>query len=145
MIKAYLDTNVFITALQFGKTNSAKLINMSGKFMSLYTGVICEYLLEEIKDYYEKQNSRDHANKVVFFIKNLNLKTLSNLTVDMEKESYSSLITDADDLPHITAAIIEDCDYFVHLTQNTENSFSIFFTVFCFLFCFLWHSRLLPE
>lgn len=110
MIKAYLDSNVFIFGLK-DKTNSSQVLELAldGKIEV----VISDYLIEEVRENIIRRFDKEIYSKL--------LKTITKIPfkVNIYKAEITNTILEVgnivnkDDAPHICAYIQDKADYFV--------------------------------
>ena len=81
--------------------------------------VVSQQVLEEIKGYVARNYSSDVANKYLYQVKNIPLlNTVPTEKIVPAMDSFAGLVTDKDDLPHVTACILEDCNVFVTIDRK---------------------------
>lgn len=117
MIKAFLDTNAFIVSLENAYSNSRLVVRAA--IGSGFVSVVSQQVLEEVKGYVARNYSQNFANSYLYSINSIPLlKVVSAEKIKPSLSAYKNLVTDKDDLPHITACLLEDCDYFVTINRK---------------------------
>lgn len=117
MIKAFLDTNVFIVSLENTQTNSHLIVKAA--IASNFISVISEPLLDELKEYVLRNHGTNTADEYLYQIKTIPLlKIIPAYKITNNQEKYSKLVSDKYDLPHITTCLMEKCNCFVTLNRK---------------------------
>ena len=117
MIKAFLDTNVFIISLEKAHSNSRKIVRAA--IASHFISVVSVQVLEEVKGYSERNYSRNFAKDYAYQIQSIpTLKVVQSGQITPFLESHKQLVSDKDDLPHIIACLVEECDCFVTINRK---------------------------
>ena len=112
MIKAYLDTNIFLIYLEKELTNSRLVINAAED--GLFIPVVSFHTFQEVTHNLRSRKNKDVASWMQIFIWSiLGLTVVQKKDIDRSIEDLSDLVDDKDDLPHICAYIAGNCDYFV--------------------------------
>ena len=112
MIKAYLDTNIFLFYLEKDITNSKLVINAAegGQFIAL----VSFHTFQEVTHNLKTRRSKDLASWMRIFIWSIKgLTIIHKKEIDSLTEKFTDLVDDKDDLPHVCAYFAGDCDYFV--------------------------------
>ncbi|HDN65676.1 MAG TPA: PIN domain-containing protein [Methanosarcinales archaeon] len=112
MIKAYLDTNIFLTYLNVETSNSELVIELADQ--GAYTAVISFHTTNELMHNIKSRYPKNVAGWMFAFIWSIHgIQFVQKEEIDALKGLYSDLITDMDDVPHIHAYFARECDYFV--------------------------------
>ena len=112
MIKAYLDTNIFLFYLEKDISNSKLVINLAVK--GLFIPVVSFHTFQEIGHNLKSRKSKDLASWMRIFIWSINgLTVIQKNEIDQIIEKFVELVDDKDDLPHICGYFVGNCDYFV--------------------------------
>jgi len=112
MLRAYLDTNVYVRGLLYLDTKSATVLEEAIK--GRFTVVQSDYLYDEVVRWFKTNKGKDWAGKARLFM----LTVPRGVTVTKSEWSLflnecKSYVSDTDDLPHICAYFSTDCDYFI--------------------------------
>jgi predicted nucleic acid-binding protein len=112
LIKAYLDTNIFLFYLEKDLNNSRLVINAAED--GVFAPVVSFHTFKEVTHNLKSRKSKDLASWMQIFI-----WSIKGLTVIQKKEidklipKFEDLVDDKDDLPHICGYFAGNCDYFV--------------------------------
>lgn len=125
MIKAYLDTNIFLIYIEEDISNSKILINIVAD--GLFIPVVSFHTFKEVIHNLKSRKSKDLASWMQIFIWSIHgLTIIQKKEIDTLTEKYVDLVDDKDDLPHICSYFARNCDYFVttnrRLTQMKIKS-----------------------
>jgi len=119
-LRVYLDSNVFIFGKERQNSNSRVILDLveEGKV----NPVVSYLTLEELREYFTKMYGRETAVDEVYYIISLpNLEVVSRDQVKKRITEYKGVVPDKD-LPHLTAAIIAEVDYFVTYNRHFIES-----------------------
>lgn len=112
MIKAYLDTNIFLFYLEKDISNSKLVINLAEE--GLFIPVVSFHTFQEIGYNLKSRKSKDLASWMRIFIWSINgLTVIQKKEIDQHIKKFEKLVDDKDDLPHICGYFAGDCDYFI--------------------------------
>ena len=125
MIRAYLDTNIFLIYLEEEISNSKIVINIAED--SLFIPVVSFQTFKEITHNIKSRRSKDLASWMQIFIWSIqDLTIIQKKEIDQVSDKFVDLVDDKDDLPHICSYFAGNCDYFVttnrRLTQMKIKS-----------------------
>ncbi|MFW9874165.1 MAG: PIN domain-containing protein [Candidatus Thorarchaeota archaeon] len=125
MIRAYLDTNIFLIYLEEEISNSEIVINTAED--SLFLPVVSFHTFKEVTHNLKSRRSKDLASWMQIFIWSIQgLTVIQKKEIDQLIDKYIDLVDDKDDLPHICSYFAGNCDYFVtanrRLTQMKIKS-----------------------
>ena len=125
MIRAYLDTNIFLIYLEEEISNSKIVINIAED--GLFIPVVSFHTFKEITHNLKSRKSKDLASWMQIFIWSIqDLTIIQKKEIDQLGEKFVDLVDDKDDLPHIHSYFAGNCDYFVttnrRLTQMKIKS-----------------------
>jgi predicted nucleic acid-binding protein len=116
-MKAYLDTNIFITMLHYPGSSSAKIISACGK--GAFIPVVSEYGISEILENTKRNLGKDIAGSLRALIFSLpGLLIVKDVEIKGSLEKYRRSVVDADDVPHIAAYFHANCDVFVTINRK---------------------------
>ncbi|MDI6859374.1 MAG: PIN domain-containing protein [Methanocellales archaeon] len=112
MLRAYLDTNVYVRGLLYPDTKSAMVLEEVAR--GTFTVIQSDYLYDEVIRWFKTNKGKDWAGRARLFM----LTVPRGMTVTKPKWSLfldkcKSYVSDTDDLPHICAYFSTDYDYFV--------------------------------
>ncbi len=112
MIKAYLDTNIFLTYLNVETSNSELVIELADQ--GAYAAVVSFHTINELMHNIKSRYPKNVAGWMFAFIWSIHgIQFVQKEEMDALKGLYSDLIADVDDVPHIHAYFAHECDYFV--------------------------------
>ena len=125
MIRAYLDTNIFLIYLEEEISNSKIVISIAED--GLFIPVVSFHTFKEITHNLKSRKSKDLASWMQIFIWSIkNLTIIQKKDIDQLDGKFIDLVDDKDDLPHICSYFAGKCDYFVttnlRLTQMKIKS-----------------------
>jgi predicted nucleic acid-binding protein len=125
LIRAYLDTNIFLIYLEEEISNSKIVINIAED--GLFIPVVSFHTFKEITHNLKSRKSKDLASWMQIFIWSIQgLTIIQKKEIDQLGEKFVDLVDDKDDLPHICSYFAGNCDYFVttnrRLTQMKIKS-----------------------
>jgi predicted nucleic acid-binding protein len=116
-MRAYLDTNIFISMLHFPDSSSSRIISACGR--GEFVPVVSEYGIAEIIENVKRNLGKDIAGsmrELIFSIPGLMVVEDSDIKDTLD--DYKGLVTDMDDIPHIAAYFQARCDVFVTLNRR---------------------------
>lgn len=117
MIKAYLDTNIFLTYLNVETSNSELVIELADQ--GAYAAVVSFHTINELMHNIKSRYPKNVAGWMFAFIWSIHgIQFVQKEEIDALKGLYSNLIADVDDAPHIHAYLAYECDYFVTTDQR---------------------------
>lgn len=112
MIRAYLDTNIFLIYLEEEISNSKIVINIAED--GLFIPVVSFHTFKEVTHNLKSRKSKDLASWMQIFIWSIQgLTVIQKKEIDQLREKYVDLVDDNDDVPHICSYFAGNCDYFV--------------------------------
>jgi len=112
LIRAYLDTNIFLIYLEEEISNSKIVINIAED--GLFIPVVSFHTFKEVTHNLKSRKSKDLASWMQIFIWSIQgLTVIQKKEIDQLREKYVDLVDDNDDVPHICSYFAENCDYFV--------------------------------
>ena len=112
MIKAYLDTNIFLIFLEEEISNSELVIEAVNE--GLFIPVVSFHTFKEIMHNLKSRYSKDTASWMRTLIWTMQgLHIVRKEEIDTIEDKYGDLVDDEDDLPHVSAYFASRCDYFV--------------------------------
>jgi predicted nucleic acid-binding protein len=125
LIRAYLDTNIFLIYLEEKISNSKIVINIAED--GLFIPVVSFHTFKEVTHNLKSRKSKDIASWMQIFIWSIQgLTVIQKKEIDQLSEKFIDLVDDKDDLPHISSYFAGNCDYFVttnrRLTQMKIKS-----------------------
>ena len=125
MIRAYLDTNIFLIYLEEEISNSNIVINTAED--GLFIPVVSFHTFKEVTHNLKSRKSKDLASWMQIFIWSIQgLTVIQKKEIDQLIDKFIDLVDDKDDLPHICSYFAGNCDYFVttnrRLTQMKIKS-----------------------
>lgn len=112
LIKAYLDTNIFLIFLEEEISNSELVIEAAND--GLFIPVVSFHTFKEVMHNLKSRYSKDTASwmrTLIWTMQGLNI--VRKEEIDTIKDNYRDLVDDEDDLPHVNAYFTSKCDYFV--------------------------------
>ncbi len=111
-MRAYLDTSVFLTSIEVPKSNSRLLLT---KHYKKFEAVISYHVLEELRENLKREYGRNFVGYQLFLLREvLKLEVMPHDSIPIhELEKYRHLVSDPDDLPHIAAYSLSNCEIFV--------------------------------
>ncbi|UCF09041.1 MAG: PIN domain-containing protein [Thermoplasmata archaeon] len=112
MIKAYLDTNIFLIFLEEEISNSELVIEAANE--GLFIPVVSFHTFKEVMHNLKSRCSKDTASwmrTLIWTIRGLNI--VGKEEIDAIGDMYRELVDDEDDLPHVNAYFASECSYFV--------------------------------
>jgi predicted nucleic acid-binding protein len=112
LIKAFLDTNVFLVFLEEEISNSELVIEACSE--GLFIPVVSFHTFKEVMHNLKSRYSKDTASwmrTLIWTMRGLHL--VGKEEIDTIKDKYRDLVDDEDDLPHVNSYLISKCDYFV--------------------------------
>ena len=112
MIKAYLDTNIFLIFLEEEISNSELVIEAANE--GLFIPVVSFHTFKEIMHNIKSRYSKDTASwmrTLIWTMQGLNI--VRKEEIDSIGDMYRELVDDVDDIPHINAYFASKCSYFV--------------------------------
>jgi predicted nucleic acid-binding protein len=119
LIKAYIDTNIFLIYLDEEVSNSKIVISAAED--GLFIPVVSFHTFKEVTHNLKSRKSKDLASWMQIFIWSIHgLTVIQKKEIDKLLDKYISLVEDKDDLPHICGYIAGNCDLFV--TTNRRLS-----------------------
>jgi predicted nucleic acid-binding protein len=121
LIRAYLDTNIFLIYLEVARSNSKLVVNIAEE--GLFSPVVSFHTFKEVAHNLKSRKSKDLASWMRMFIWSIqDLTVVQKDEIDQISENITVLVTDKDDLPHVCSYFVGNCDYFVttnrRLTQQ---------------------------
>ncbi len=112
MIKAYLDTNIFLVFLEEEISNSELVIEAASE--GLFIPVVSFHTFKEVMHNLKSRYSKDTASWMRTMIWTLHgLYIVSKEEIEKIGDKYGNMVDDEDDLPHVNAYFVSNCDYFV--------------------------------
>jgi predicted nucleic acid-binding protein len=112
LIKAYLDTNIFLIFLEEDISNSELVIQAANE--GYYIPVVSFHTFNEVMHNLKSRYSKDTASWMRTLIWTMQgLYIVSKDEIDAVGDSYHELVDDEDDLPHINAYFALKCDFFI--------------------------------
>ena len=112
MIRAYLDTNIFLIYLEEDISNSKLVINIAEE--GLFIPVVSFHTFKEVFHNLKSRKSKDLASWMQIFIWSIQgLTVIQKKDIDQLSGKFVDLVDDQDDLPHICSYFSGNCDYFV--------------------------------
>lgn len=112
MIKAYLDTNLFLIFLEEEISNSELVIEAANE--GLFIPVVSFHTFKEVMHNLKSRYSKDIASWMRTLIWTMRgLAIVSKEEMDAIKDKYRDLVDDEDDVPHVNSYFASKCDYFV--------------------------------
>ncbi|UCE73164.1 MAG: PIN domain-containing protein [Methanomassiliicoccales archaeon] len=112
LIKAYLDTNIFLIFLEEEISNSELVIEAANE--GLFIPVVSFHTFKEVMHNIKSRYSKDTASwmrTLIWTMQGLNI--VRKEEIDAIGDRYRELVDDEDDLPHINAYFASECNYFV--------------------------------
>jgi predicted nucleic acid-binding protein len=112
LIKAYLDTNIFLIFLEEEISNSELVIEAASE--GLFIPVVSFHTFKEVMHNLKSRYSKDTASwmrTLIWTMQGLNI--VRKEEIDTMEYNYRDLVDDEDDLPHVNAYFTSKCDYFV--------------------------------
>lgn len=112
LIKAYLDTNIFLIFLEEEISNSELVIEAANE--GYFIPVVSFHTFKEVMHNLKSRYSKDTASwmrTLIWTIQGLNIGGKEE--IDTIGDMYRDLVDDEDDLPHINAYFALKCDFFV--------------------------------
>ena len=117
MIKAYLDTNIFLIYLEKDFTNSKYLLNVTGE--GLFIPVVSFHTFKDVIHNLKSRKSKDLASWMQIFIWSIQgITIIQKKEIDKLIKQYEKLVDDKDDLPHICSYFAGNCNYFVTVNRK---------------------------
>jgi len=125
LIRAYLDTNLFLIYLEEDISNSKIVVNSAED--GLFIPVVSFHTFKEVTHNLKSRKTKDLASWMQIFIWSIQgLTVIQKKEIDHLGEKFVDLVDDRDDLPHICSYFAGNCDHFVttnrRLTQMKINS-----------------------
>ena len=112
MIRAYLDTNIFLIYLEEDISNSKIVINIVED--GLFIPVVSFHTFKEVTHNLKSRKSKDLASWMQIFIWSIQgLTVIQKKEINQLSEKFVDLVDDRDDLPHICGYFAGNCDHFV--------------------------------
>jgi predicted nucleic acid-binding protein len=112
LIKAYLDTNIFLIFIEEEISNSELVIEAANE--GSFIPVVSFHTFKEVMHNLKSRYSKDTASWMRTLIWTMQgLIIVKKEEIDDFSEMYHELVDDEDDLPHINAYFASDCNYFV--------------------------------
>ena len=112
MIKAYLDTNIFLIFLEEEISNSELVIEAASE--GLFIPVVSFHTFKEVMHNLKLRYSKDTASWMRTMIWTMpGLHIVGTEEIEAMEDKYDDLVDDEDDLPHVNAYFISNCNYFV--------------------------------
>ena len=112
MIKAYLDTNIFLIFLEEEISNSELVIEAASE--GLFIPVVSFHTFKEVMHNLKLRYSKDTASWMRTMIWTMpGLHIVGKEEIEAMEDKYDDLVDDEDDLPHVNAYFISNCNYFV--------------------------------
>lgn len=112
LIKAYLDTNIFLIFLEEEISNSELVIEAANE--GLFIPVVSFHTFKEVMHNLKSRYSKDTASWMRTLIWTIQgLYIVSKDEIDSVGDKYNKLVDDEDDIPHINAYFASKCSYFV--------------------------------
>lgn len=112
MIKAYLDTNIFLIFLEEEISNSELVIEAVNE--GLFIPVVSFHTFKEVMHNLKSRYSKDTASWMRTLIWTIQgLYIVSKDEIDAVGDTYHELVDDEDDLPHVNAYFASNSNYFV--------------------------------
>jgi predicted nucleic acid-binding protein len=112
LIKAYLDTNIFLIFLEEEISNSELVIEAANN--GLFIPVVSFHSFKEVMHNLKSRYSKDTASwmrTLIWTMQGLNI--VRKEEIDTIENNYRDLVDDEDDLPHVNSYFTSKCDYFV--------------------------------
>ena len=112
LIKAYLDTNIFLIFLEEEISNSELVIEAANE--GLFIPVVSFHTFKEVMHNLKSRYSKDIASwmrTLIWTIQGINV--VRKEAIDSIGDMYRELVDDEDDLPPINAYFAAKCDFFV--------------------------------
>ena len=112
LIKAYLDTNIFLIFLEEEISNSELVIEAASE--GLFIPVVSFHTFKEVMHNLKSRYSKDTASwmrTLIWTMQGINI--VRKEEIDTIEDKYRDLVDDEDDLPHVNAYFTSKCDYFV--------------------------------
>lgn len=117
MIKAYLDTNIFLIFLEEEISNSELVIEAANE--GLFIPVVSFHTFKEVMHNIKSRYSKDTASwmrTLIWTMQGLNI--VRKEEIDEIGDMYHKMVDDEDDLPHINAYIASNCSHFVTINRR---------------------------
>ncbi len=112
LIKAYLDTNIFLFYLEEDISNSELVIEAANE--GLFIPVVSFHTFKEVMHNLKSRYSKDTASWMRTLIWTMQgLHVVSKEDIEKIGDKYHNRVDDLDDLPHVNAYIASKCDYFI--------------------------------
>jgi len=112
LIKAYLDTNIFLIFLEEEISNSELVIEAVNE--GLFIPVVSFHTFKEVMHNLKSRYSKDTASWMRTLIWTIQgLYIVSKDEIDAVGDTYHELVDDEDDLPHVNAYFASNSNYFV--------------------------------
>jgi predicted nucleic acid-binding protein len=112
LIKAYLDTNIFLIFLEEEISNSELVIEAANE--GLFIPVVSFHTFKEVMHNVKSRYSKDTASWMRTLIWTIQgLYIVGREEIDKIGETYRDMVDDEDDLPHVNAYFASECNYFV--------------------------------
>ena len=112
MIRAYLDTNIFLFYIEEEISNSKMVVNIAEE--GLFIPVVSFHTFKEVTHNLKSRKSKDLASWMQIFIWSIQgLTVIQKKEIDKLNGKFGDLVDDKDDLPHIYSYFVGNCDYFV--------------------------------
>jgi predicted nucleic acid-binding protein len=112
LIRAYLDTNIFLIFLEEEISNSELVIEAANE--GSFIPVVSFHTFKEVMHNLRSRYSKDTASwmrTLIWTMQGLNI--VGKEEIDIMEDIYSDLVDDEDDLPHVNAYFASECNYFV--------------------------------
>ncbi|HKZ63812.1 MAG TPA: PIN domain-containing protein [Thermoplasmata archaeon] len=117
MIRAYLDTGVFLVFLDRDDSNSERVLDAAAE--GLFLPVISFHTFQEATHNLLARRTKDEASWLRYFMWTLpGLEVVTSDRLQALQGRYGDRVADPSDLPHVQAYFAAECDRFVTVNRR---------------------------
>lgn len=117
MIRAYLDTGVFLVFLDRDDSNSERVLDAAAD--GLFLPVVSFHTFQEATHNLLARRTKDEASWLRYFMWTLpGLEVVTADRLESLRGEYGDRVADPSDLPHVRAYLAAECDRFVTVNRR---------------------------
>jgi len=120
LIRAYLDTGVFLVFLERDDSNSERVLDAAAQ--GLFVPVVSFHTFKEATHNVLTRRTKDEASWLRYFMWTLpGLEVVTQDRIQAHERRYADRVSDPSDLPHIQAFFAAKCDRFVTVNRRLSR------------------------
>ena len=117
MIRAYLDTGVFLVFLDRDDSNSERVLDAAAE--GLFLPVVSFHTFQEATHNVLARRTKDEASWLRYFMWTLpGLEVVTAERLEAQQRRYEDRVADPSDLPHVRAYSAAECSRFVTVNRR---------------------------